>query len=204
MQYQRQHLIIRAVLGLALALGFVACGQKKISYTIPQVTQTIEDDVRQVRDLKNRGKLAKASEQLAKIAKRVITEFPEATVTQEPVKKLIDALDWMSNLCLDKALELKQESITGAEDKLSKKFQEWADEHRESVVKLRRMLPNLKSAQVAPRATPPARPGDATPPPAMAPDAAGMEPGAAGMEPGAGEPGAREPGGETPPPEMAP
>jgi hypothetical protein len=191
-------------IGLSLVLGLAlvaACAPKKKTYTVPQVTSDIEGALKKVRDLKGAGKLDQASKVLVAISKAVLNDFPEATVTQEPVKKLLEVLDWMANLCLDRSLELKNEAVSPAEDKQSRQFRQWSDDHRENLVKLRKLLPTLQAAQVAPRpgagpagpaADPmresPSQPRDSVP---------SMDPG--GMEPGGAEPGGMEPGaGEQP------
>lgn len=178
------------VLALALLAG---CAAKKQTYTVPQVTSDIEGAVRRVTELKSTGKLEQASRLLLTITRRVLSEFPEATITQEPVKKLLDALDWMANLCLDRSLELKNEAVSSSEDKLSRQFRVWADEHRDNLVKLRKLLPSFKSAQVAPR------PGGPTGEPKGKGQPRPAEPPRDGMAPGGAAPG-----GATPPADAEP
>jgi len=185
---RRLALLLPLTLGLALVAG---CAAKKITYTIPQVTSDIEGAVRKVTELKNAGNLEQASRVLSGVTRRVLSEFPEATITQEPVKKIMDALDWMANLCLDRSLELKNEAVSAAEDQLSKQFRMWSDEHRESLVKLRKLLPSLKAAQVAPRpGGPTGEPKGKTAPRPAVPARDGAAPGGAAREPGGD---AREP-----------
>jgi len=143
---------------LLVAFALAACAPKKKVYTVPSVTKEIEGGVRQARRLKARGKLAAASRKLLKLSKAVRTEYPEATLTQEPVKKLMDALEWIANLCLDRSLELKNESVSATQDDLSVQFRKWSDLHRENLTELRKLLPRLPKAAVAARQPPAARP----------------------------------------------
>ena len=187
---RRLALLIPLALGLALVAG---CAAKKTTYTIPQVTSDIEGAVRKVTELKTAGKLEQASRLLSAVTRRVLSEFPEATITQEPVKKIIDALDWMANLCLDRSLELKNEAVSASEDKLSKQFRMWSDEHRENLVKLRKLLPSLKAAQVAPRpGGPTGEPKGKTAPRPADPARDGATPGGTTSPPADGEPAPRQ------------
>ncbi len=170
-----------AVLALGVFVATPGCTPTKKVYTIPSVTKDIEGSIRSARSLKSSGKLKQASERLLKVSNAVLKEYPQTTLTQEPVKKLLTALEWMANMCLDRSLELKNEAVSAAEDDLSKTFRKWSDVHRENLSAIRKMLPNLKKAAVAARRPPPARPGSkARPAPASG-----------------GEPGARPKGNDT-------
>lgn len=184
------------VLVLGASVGLVSCASKKRTYTVPVVTKEIESGIRKTRKLKRRGDLKEASEYALGLAKRVLKEYPQSTLTQEPVRKLMNTLEWMANMCLDRSLELKNESVSAAQDDLSTKFRAWSDEHRANMAKLRDMIPRLIKAAVAARRAAPMRPttdpeGEARPRPdggdAMQP--AADDPRAPAREPGA-EPGA--------------
>lgn len=181
------------VLTLIAGVGLLSCAPKKRTYTVPQVTKEIESGIRKAQSLKRKGELKEASEFALELTKKVLKEFPQATLTQEPVKKLTNALEWMANMCLDRSLELKNESVSAAQDDLSKKFRAWSDEHRNNMSKLRAMIPQLKKAAVAARRTPPMRPA-AQPGSKARPRPAGMD----AMQPAPDDPRvpAREPGAE--------
>lgn len=193
--------ILPIALGVALGVGvgLVSCTPKKRTFTVPQVTKEIETGIRKTQKLKRSGDLKEASELAIELSKRVLKEFPQATLTQEPVKKLMNALEWMANMCLDRSLELKNESVSADQDDLSKTFRAWSDEHRENMAKLRAMIPQLKKAAVAARRAAPMRPttkpkGGARPAGGDAMQPTPDEPRTPAREPGA-EPGA-EPGTE--------
>lgn len=173
--------LVRKSLPLVLGAGVLAaaaCTPKKRVYTVPSVTKEIEDGVRQARRFKAKGKLKAASRRLLALGKAVRGEYPQATLTQEPVKRLLDALEWIANLCLDRSLELKNESVSATQDDLSVQFRKWSDEHRENMTAIRKILPRLPKAAVAARQAPAARPAaKARPRPS----------GAGSAEPGAGE-----------------
>jgi hypothetical protein len=138
-------------IGIGVMLVALSCAPKKRSYTVPVVTKEIESNIREAQSLKNKGKLKKASENFLKLTKAVLKEYPQATLTQEPVKKLITALEWMANMCLDRSLELKNESVSSEQDEMSKTFRKWSDVHRENMSKLRNLMPSLQKAAVAAR-----------------------------------------------------
>lgn len=185
---------LAATLALVLCagVGLLSCAPKKRTYTVPQVTKEIENGIRKTQKLKSSGELKEASEFALKLTKRVLKEYPQATLTQEPVKKLVTTLEWMANMCLDRSLELKNESVSADQDDLSKKFRAWSDVHRANMAKLRSMVPQLKKAAVAARRAAPMRPapepttkarprpagGDAMQPTPDDPRAPGGEPGA--------------------------
>ncbi len=184
------------VLGLSVGVSLVSCAAKKRTYTVPLVTKDIESGIRKTKKLKQTGSLKDASEFILELSVRVLTEYPQATLTQEPVKKLVNALEWMSNMCLDRSLELKNEAVSASQDNLPKKFRVWSDEHRANMAKLRNMVPRLKKAAVAARRAAP-RPG-AEPKGKARPRPAGgdaMQPTPDDPRTPAGEPGA-EPGAE--------
>lgn len=177
---------------LFVGMGLLACAPKKRTYTVPQVTKEIEDGIRKTQKLKGAGELKEASELALKLTYQVLKEFPQTTLTQEPVKKLMTTLEWMANMCLDRSLELKNESVSAAQDDLSKTFRAWSDEHRANLSKLRAMVPQLKKAAVAARRAASMRPtaepkGKARPRPAGT-DA--MQPAPDEPRVPAGEPGA--------------
>ncbi len=149
------------VLVLGVSVGLVSCASKKRTYTVPMVTKDIESGIRKAQKLKRTGSLKDASEFIIELTTRVLKEYPQATLTQEPVKKLVNALEWMANMCLDRSLELKNESVSAAQDSLSKTFRVWSDEHRASMAKLRNMIPRLKKAAVAARRAAPRPSGEA-------------------------------------------
>ncbi|MFH2010939.1 MAG: hypothetical protein ABI333_30345 [bacterium] len=163
-------------LGLGVTLIALSCAPKKRSYTVPAVTKEIEGGIREAQALKNKGKLKKASENILKLTAAVLKEYPQATLTQEPVKKLIAALEWMANMCLDRSLELKNESVSSEQDGLSKKFRAWSDEHRTNMSKLREMVPSLTKAEVAARRAAPKDPMTAPKDPMTAPKGPTGEP----------------------------
>jgi hypothetical protein len=175
------------VVMLGATVGLVSCTPKKRSYTIPQVTKEIEDGVRKTKKLKRGGDLKEASELILALTKQVLKRFPRATLTQEPVRRLMNALEWMANMCLDRSLELKNEAVSATQDDLSKKFLAWSNEHRKNMSKLRDMIPQLMKAAVAARQAAAMRPtaepkgkagGDSMQPAPDDPDAPAREPGA--------------------------
>lgn len=139
------------LLVLGVSVGLLSCAPKKRTFTVPQVTKEIENGIRKAQKLKRKGDLKKASEFILELTGRVLKEFPQSTLTQEPVSKLMNTLEWMANMCLDRSLELKNESVSAAQDDLSKKFTAWSSEHRANMSKLRAMIPQLKKAAVAAR-----------------------------------------------------
>jgi len=175
------------------SIGLLSCAPKKRTFTVPQVTKEIENGIRKTQALKRKGDLKKSSELALELSKRVLNEFPRATLTQEPVTKLMNALEWMANMCLDRSLELKNESVSADQDDMSKTFRAWSDEHRANMSKLRAMIPQLNKAAVAARQAAPVRPAPS--PDAMArPRPAGGD----SMQPAPDDPRtpAREPGAE--------
>lgn len=174
------------IIGLGILAMAPACAPQKRTYTVPSVTKEIEGSVRQARKLKDQGKLKDASKLLLKVGRAVLSEYPQTTVTQEPVKKLLEALQWIANLSLDRSLELRNEAVSSEEDKLSKDFAAWADEHRENASKIRDLLPRLRQAEATP-----ARPAGGGDPKAPRPAGAG-EPGEP-REPGKSGPSAPTP-----------
>jgi len=183
------------ILALGVSVGLVSCAPKKRTFTVPQVSKEIETGIRKTQKLKRKGDLKEASELALELTRRVLKVFPQATLTQEPVKKLMNALEWMANMCLDRSLELKNESVSADQDDLSKTFRAWSDEHRQNMSKLRAMIPQLKKAAVAARRAAPMRPTTA---PKGDPRPAGgdaMQPSPDEPRTPAGEPGA-EPGAE--------
>lgn len=177
---------------LGVSIGLLSCAPKKRTFTVPQVTKEIESGIRKTQALKRKGELKEASELALELSKRVLKEFP-ATLTQEPVTKLMNALEWMANMCLDRSLELKNESVSASQDDMSTTFRAWSDEHRANMSKLRAMIPRLKKAAVAARRAAPMRP-------APSPDAMERPRPASGdsMQPAPDDPRtpAREPGAE--------
>lgn len=139
------------LLVLGVSVGLLSCAPKKRTFTVPQVTKEIENGIRKAQKLKRKGDLKDASEFVLELTNRVLKEFPQSTLTQEPVTKLMNALEWMANMCLDRSLELKNESVSASQDDLSKKFTAWSSEHRANMAKLRAMIPRLKKAAVAAR-----------------------------------------------------
>ncbi len=166
-------------LGVLVLMGAPGCAPKKKVYTVPKVTDEIEGTIRQARKLKARGKLKQASKKLLSLADAVLKEYPRATLTQEPVEKLVNTLEWIANLSLDRSLELKNESVSAAQDELSERFRAWSEKHRENMAALRKLLPSLKKATVEARRPPP-RPGAKARP---APDSAAPGSRPAGDEP---------------------
>jgi hypothetical protein len=156
-----QILFTALALVLGISVGPMSCAPQKRTYTVPHVTKEIETGIRKARKLKRSGDLKDASEFVLELTGRVLKEFPSATLTQEPVKKLVNALEWMANMCLDRSLELKNESVSATQDSLSKKFRIWSDEHRQNMSKLRAMIPRLKKAAVAARRAAPRPTGEA-------------------------------------------
>ncbi len=182
--------LIAPMLLLGMGPTLLSCAAKKQSYTVPSVTKDIERGMRKTRKLKAQGDLKKASELLLALTRRVLKEFPPATLTQEPVKKLLGLLEWMANMCLDRSLELKNESVSAAEDSLSRKFLAWSNEHRGNMSKLRALIPRLKKAAVAARRAAPMGPAAAPGPKARPRPAGAMQPAPDEPRLPSGEPGA--------------
>ncbi len=185
-----QFLPTTLILALGVSVGLLSCAPKKRTYTVPHVTKEIVNGIRKAEKLKRKGDLKDASEFVLELTGRVLKEYPTATLTQEPVKKLVNALEWMANMCLDRSLELKNEAVSASEDDLSKKFRAWSDVHRANMSKLRDMIPRLKKAAVAARR--------AAPRPTTTPEDKARPAGDDAMQPTPDDPRtpAREPGAE--------
>ena len=190
--------LLSIAVGLVLGTCLVVwgCTPKKKAYTIPEVTKEINTAIQKTQRLKRKGELYEAAKVLNAITAKVFNDFPEATLTQEPVKKLMLTLDWLANLCLDRSLELKNEAVTDEQEDQSANLRKWSDKQKEWAAKLRNKIPNLKKAQVAARrAAPRPTPMRPTPPVERPADMRPADMGA-GMQPAPEEP--REPAGAEP------
>lgn len=187
--------LMSVAVGLVLGTCLVVwgCSTKKRTYTIPEVTKEINTAINKTERLKRQGELIKAAKTLNAITAKVMNEFPEATLTQEPIKKLVLTLQWLANLCLDRALELKQEAVTDAQEDQSANLRKWSDQQKKWATQLRDKIPNLKKAEVAARRAPP-RPTPMRPAPTPGERPADMRPtGPSPTQPSPEEP--REPAG---------
>lgn len=109
---------------LTLTIILSSCTKKPKAYTTPVVTQEIRTEVDNIKELRREGHLDKAAKSVIKLATKINSEYPAATMYREDVIKALGVFSRISRLCQDKELEIKSESINPEEAKVYAKFYE--------------------------------------------------------------------------------
>lgn len=158
--------VARRYVFLAASLGavFLACNNNKVNYTIPKVKGEIAEARREALHHRRKGELIKASKVILKAGKKILNEYPKATMSQETVKRFLRTAVRIGNLCLDKGQELQQEAISDRMWKLSAAYKKRHQRHRKLNKKLRELIPTLPESEVSAKARPTALPAPGTAP----------------------------------------
>ncbi|MBU1218716.1 hypothetical protein KKF34_12585 [Myxococcota bacterium] len=109
---------------LTLTIILSSCTKKPKAYTTPVVTQEIRNELDKIKELRREGHLDKAAKSVIKLATKINSEYPAATMYREDVIKALGLFSRISRLCQDKELEIKSESINPDEAKQYSKFYE--------------------------------------------------------------------------------
>lgn len=134
----------------ALCIGFsFGCKNKKKVYTAADVQNELMTSVRKAEHYRRKGKLKKASQELLVTGDKILKDFPQSTLRFKTVKRFLSTSVKIGNLCLDRGHELQQEAVSNKMWKLADVFKNRFKKHQEFNGKIRKLLPELKKAEVS-------------------------------------------------------
>jgi len=144
---------IQTTLIFAFCIGFsFGCKSKKKVYTATDVQNELMTSVRKAEHHRRKGKLDKASQELLATGDKILKDFPQATLRFKTVKRFLSTSVKIGNLCLDRGHELQQEAVSNKMWKMADVFKNRFKKHQEINGKIRKLLPELKKAEVSAKA----------------------------------------------------